>query len=159
MDGGCQVYIDADDPGAYVDLESVFVEINGNLVPFFIEDIAFLSPKKAVFHFEEIDTFEQAQALVSSPIFLPLSELPKLADGKFYYHDVIGFKVVDQTLGELGVVDQFFTEGVQDLLQMVYKETEILIPVVDAIVLRADLNAKILHVNLPEGLLDIYFEG
>ena len=41
---------------------------------------------------------------------------------------------------------------------MDYKGKEVLIPVIPEIVLEADKEAKILNVNLPEGLLEVYLE-
>jgi 16S rRNA processing protein RimM len=42
------------------------------------------------------------------------------------------------------------------VLAMRYKGQEVLLPVVDELVSHADMEAKQLFVNMPEGLLDIY---
>jgi 16S rRNA processing protein RimM len=44
----------------------------------------------------------------------------------------------------------------QDLISMEYKGAEVLIPVEDELILKADKTAQKLYVNLPEGLVDIY---
>ncbi len=153
--GEVQVLLDVDNPEEYSEMESVFVAHGDNLVPFFINRLR-LSGKGPVIKFEDIDTVEQANELRNKRLYLPLDLLPRLSEGQFYYHEIINFAVHDKTLGELGRVKEVFLNGHQDLIAMEYKGVEVLIPVSDEIVLNADRQNAILHVNLPEGLLDIY---
>lgn len=158
VSGDLIFHIDADYPEDYIDLDSVFVEIKGNLVPYFIEDFNLHKTDKAIVALEGIDTIEKAQALVGSALYLPEEALEELEEGQFYYHDIPGYTVVDNTLGALGEVVTVYTPGAQDLIAMSYNGFEVLIPVVDDIVIRADHEQKQIHVNLPEGLLDVYLE-
>src|SRR5205823_13735847 len=64
--------------------------------------------------------------------------------------------VIDEKEGALGVVENFYEFPQQDVLAMRYKGQEVLLPVVDELVSHADMEAKQLFVNMPEGLLDIY---
>jgi 16S rRNA processing protein RimM len=105
-----------------------------------------------------IDRIEEAEPLRGSQLYLPLAELPALEDDQFYFHDVIGFTVVDENLGELGTVENFYELPQQDMLAMRYQGQEVLIPVVDELVSHADHEKKQVHVNLPEGLLDVYLK-
>ncbi|MDX2305605.1 MAG: ribosome maturation factor RimM [Microscillaceae bacterium] len=157
LDGELFIQLDVDDPEDYQELESVFVEIKQNLVPYFIEYIDF-QDKKVVVRFEDIDSLEDAHTLVGCKLFLPLDNLPPLEDGQFYYHEVINFQIIDQTLGKLGIITNIYETGNQDLIAMLYQGREILIPLVDEFVLKINREEKILEVNLPEGLLDIYLE-
>jgi 16S rRNA processing protein RimM len=72
----------------------VFVECNKHLVPFFI-----IAPYKNDFlriRFEDMNTEEDADAIMGNDIYLPLKMLPKLTGNKFYFHEVIGFEVEDK---------------------------------------------------------------
>ena len=146
--------IDADNPLEYKEMESVFVELNKKLVPFFIDRIQ-LNGTKAIVKFEEIDTIDQAKGFKGSRLFLPLDVLPDLEDG-YYFHELIGFKVIDTNHGELGSISGVFDSGSQDLIAMQYQEKEVLIPLTDEVVLKVDKQAKTIHTSLPDGLLDIY---
>ena len=84
--------------------------------------------------------------------------MPELDKNQFYYHEIIDYKVVDKNLGELGTVQTVHSMQAQDLLVMDYKGKEVLIPVISEIVLNADKEAKVLNVNLPDGLLEVYLE-
>jgi 16S rRNA processing protein RimM len=157
LKGEVVLWLDVDFPEDYDELESLFLEIKGELVPFFIESYR-PSGNRAIVQFEDIDTFEKAEELVNLQAYLSIEELPELEDDQFYYHEIIGFKVVDKNLGELGTVQTVHSMQAQDLLVMDYKSREVLIPVIPEIVLEADKEAKILKVNLPDGLLEVYLE-
>lgn len=154
--GNLQCFIDADYPDAYQNLESVFVKIGDKLVPFFIESIR-IQGNKAVVSFEDISDIEAAEKLKGLELYLPDHMLPPMEEGSFYYHDIIGYTVIDRTTGELGIVENVYTQGIQDLISMRYKDREILIPVIDEIILKADAEEKKLHVDLPDGLIDVFF--
>jgi 16S rRNA processing protein RimM len=154
LKGELCVMLDVDDPAEYFDLEAFFVEIKDELVPFFLED-AFFHNKRMVVKLEDIDRLEDAEKLKGKKIYLPLSFLPELEEGDYYYHEIIGFEVVDGQKGKLGQVTRVFTEGPQDLLAFLYQGREVLVPVNDALIPKVDKNAKTVHVALPEGLLDL----
>lgn len=152
------LWLDVDYPEDYEDLESVFLDVKGELIPFFIEEYQ-LRGNRAIVRFEDVETFEQAEKMVNLQAFLPLEVLPSLeGNDQFYYHEIVGFQVIDTNLGELGLVQTIYSMQAQDLLVMSYKSKEVLIPINDDIVLTADKQAKTLTVALPEGLLDVYLE-
>ena len=157
LKGEVVLWLDVDFPEDYEDLESIFLDMKGELVPFFMDSYR-LSGNRAIVQFEDIDTFEKAEAMVNLEAFLPLEELPELENDQFYYHEIIGFQIKDKNLGDLGTVQIVYSMQAQDLLVMDYQGKEVLIPVIPEIVLEADKEAKILNVNLPDGLLEVYLE-
>ncbi|MBF9255242.1 16S rRNA processing protein RimM [Pontibacter sp. 172403-2] len=154
--GQVVAFFDVDYPEDYDDLESVFLEQQGRLIPFFIDSMEPQPKGRYIIRFEDIKTMEQAEALRGTSLYLPLDELPELEDDQFYFHDVIGYTVVDENHGRLGTVKEFYDLPQQQLMSMNYLDQEMLIPVMDEILLRADHEARELHVKLPEGLLEVY---
>ncbi|PRY16452.1 16S rRNA processing protein RimM [Pontibacter ummariensis] len=154
--GQVVAFFDVDYPEDYEELESVFLEQKGRLVPFFITSMTPIKESRFIITFEDVKTIEQAEALRGVSLYLPLDELPELEEDQFYFHEVIGYTVVDEHHGQLGTVKEFYDLPQQQLMAMDYMDQEMLIPVIDEIFLRADHEAKQLHVNLPEGLLDVY---
>lgn len=157
LKGEVVLWLDVDFPEDYEDLESILLEERGELVPYFMNSYR-LSGNRAIVKFEDIDTFEKAELMINLQAFLPLEDLPELDNNQFYYHEIIDYKVIDKNLGELGTVQTVHSMQAQDLLVMDYKGKEVLIPVISEIVLNADKVAKVLHVNLPDGLLEVYLE-
>jgi 16S rRNA processing protein RimM len=157
VSGEVSAVLDVDIPENYKKLESVFVEVNNRLIPFFIETIS-IGKNKAIIKFEDVDSGAQAEGLQSSALFLPLKSLPPLKEDQFYFHEVIGYQVIDQKLGELGPVQAIYNLPHQDLIAMDYKEKEVLIPILENIIRSVDKENHKLLVELPEGLLQVYLE-
>ncbi len=149
-------FFDVDYPEDYEELESVFLLISGKLVPFFIQTIDLQAKGRFLIKFEDTDTIEHAEKLKGISLYLPLESLPELEEDQFYYHDLIGYTIMDENLGKLGVVRELFELPHQDLMAMDYQGAEVLIPMQDEIILRADKATQTLYVNLPEGLVEVY---
>lgn len=154
-DGKLQLFLDVDDPAAYDGLQMVFVNIHQSPVPYFIES-SFLKNNKLTVKFQDVDDEERAQALVGKELYLPLSALPKLSGNKFYFHEVVGFQVWDETFGELGIVAEILDYPGQALMQVFHDGKEVLIPMNDPVIVKVDRAAKKLYINAPEGLIDMY---
>jgi 16S rRNA processing protein RimM len=156
--GNVVIFLDVDYPDEYEELDAVYVEIRGELVPYFISNFNLQKQGNAIVSFEDVDTIEKAQALVGSSLFLSLDDLEELDNESFYYHEIKGYTVIDETKGELGIVREVYSLNGQDLIAMDYLGHEVLIPTSEEIVLRADKENSKLIVNLPEGLLEVYLE-
>jgi len=154
--GELLVKLDTDDPGIYTEMESVFVEINKSLVPFFIESSSLHKSELLRIKFEDIDTEEDAEALLRSDLYLPLSFLPPLTGNQFYYHEVIGFNVIDAQFGKVGVIKNINDSTAQALFEIDNNGKEVLLPITDAIITSIDRNNKTISVNAPDGLIELY---
>ena len=156
LNGEVQIFLDVDDPREYDTLESVFVLKGQQLVPFFIESIA-VRGDKGIVAFEEMETVEAAKALKGASLYLPLENLPELEEDEFYYHDLIGFSLKDESGELIGEVQVVLDAGSQELLQVAHKSgEEVLIPLADELIVKVDKEAKVLTMQLPEGLLEVY---
>lgn len=154
--GNLVFFFDVDDIAYYHDLTAVFAELGGELVPLAISMINIKNSNTAYVQLEDVNTEEEAAALTGSELFLPLSYLPPLTGNKFYYHEIMGFEVMDTNSGKIGIVESVIDQGPQDILIIAFQGKEILLPVSDEILVKVDRTKKLLFVNSPEGLLDIY---
>lgn len=152
--GQLVLFLDVDNPDEYTELDSAFVEIKGQLVPHFFH-LDQMNGNKAVATFEDITT-EQANALVGHEMYLPLSLLPKLEGNQFYFHEVVGFKVVDSEYGDIGILEQVIEYPAQPLFQIMKNGTEVLIPVIDQVIDRVDRKLKTIFITAPKGLIELY---
>ncbi len=156
INGEVVFFLDVDSPADYEDLDTVLIEVRGELIPYFIESIS-INKNRAIVALEDIETVEQAERLLKCGLYLPLDNLEPIEDpDRFYYHEITGYRVVDAEAGELGTVTTVYAMPTQDLVAMHYQGQEILIPINSAIVQGVDRAAKKLNVTLPEGLLDVY---
>ena len=155
LKGEVTAFLDSDEPYAYREMESVFVEQQQRLIPFFIKQLK-VQGNKAVISFEGISSVEQANALKSAKLWLPLDVLPELEDEQFYFHEIIGYEVIDSVSGSIGKVKSVYDSGAQDLLAVESQEKEILIPIVDSIVTKVDKEKEQILVSVPQGLIELY---
>ncbi|MCK4287755.1 MAG: 16S rRNA processing protein RimM, partial [Bacteroidales bacterium] len=111
---------------------------------------------KAIIKLKDVLTPEIAEMFVNAEIFLPLDQLPKLTGNNFYYHDIIGYTIIDKTYGSIGKVEKVLDLPQQAILQIKYKNKEILVPITDEIIKIVDRNNKQIKIEAPEGLIEIY---
>jgi len=156
--GEVLIKLDTDEPESYSKMESVFVNYNNNLVPFFIEKSKLHKSDLLRVKFEDIDSEEDADDLMKAEIYLPLSLLPKLEGNQFYYHEVIGFTIIDTNFGKVGTIKAINDSTAQALFEIDREGVEILIPMNDEFVKTIDRPAKEVLVTTPEGLIDLYLK-
>ena len=157
--GEVLVKLDTDDPETYENMESVFVSLGNNLVPFFIDKCRLHKSNLLRIDFEEVKTESDADRIMGSKLYLPLAMLPKLSGNKFYFHEVIGFKVQDAEHGDIGTITGVNDTTSQALFEINKEGTEILIPVRDEIITKLHRDTNTIYVTTPEGLVDLYLDS
>ena len=154
--GELLVKLDTDEPELFTEMESVFIEIGKNLVPFFIESSQLHKSLLLRIKIEDIDDEAAADAMMKRDLYLPLSFLPTLEGNKFYFHEVINYKMIDTNHGEIGTITGINDMTTQALFVVDHKGDEILIPVNDHFIDRVDRENKTVTVTTPDGLIDLY---
>src|SRR5262245_18409592 len=98
LKGEVTISIEPDSQANWENLKSIFIEKKSHLIPYFVESIS-VRNDKAFLKLEDVDNPEHAALLKGGSIYLPKKTSPKLAQGEFYYEEVIGFAVIDSDLG------------------------------------------------------------
>ena len=135
------------------DVKSLFLEFNGNLVPYFIEKISGKGYKPFL-KFESVDSQTEASELKGCHLYLPKSFRPKLKRGQFYDDEVVGFSVEDETAGSLGIVIEVQGSGANRLLTINHNGKEILVPINSPFIKGVNKTEKRIRLVLPEGYLE-----
>lgn len=151
--------LDTDEPDLYENIDAVFMDLRGNLVPFFVEASQLHKSDLLRLKFEDVDNEADAEALIKSELYLPLDLLPKLEGDKFYYHEVIGFTITDSNFGTVGIIKAINDTTAQALFEIDRNGTEILIPMNDEFIVKVDKPNKTIEVETPEGLIELYLEN
>ena len=94
-----------------------------------------------------IDTREQALALKGSTVAVRREALPELEPGHYYLADLVGLTVVNENGELLGVVKRLFTNGAQDVMEVVAGAVTRLLPWVPTVVKKVDLAERTVHVE------------
>ena len=154
--GEVVIKLDTDEPELYKNMESVFVDLGGNLVPFFIKKSSLSRSTMLRVHFEDVNSEEESDFIMKAGIYLPLNLLPKLEGKQFYFHEIIGFHVIDEIHGDVGVLVYINDKAAQPMFEIENGDVEIFIPMIDDFIKNIDRENKQIHVKTPEGLIDLY---
>jgi len=152
--GDVNIYNDNDIPLVFSEIDFFYVEENNELIPYFADSIRPKKKKILLVKFEDVDSEEVALRILKRQVYLPNKFLPKIEDinpDKI----MVGFDVMDKTLGNVGIVDFVNDKTAQKLIIVKEGEKEFFIPFHDNFVLNIDLEKKILNVDVPEELMNI----
>ncbi len=144
---------------AFATLPCIFAEIDGELVPFFLEDYQIRDDHTVMVRFDDIVSDDQAKKLVSCDLYLPLEEIAGPDPSMRLDEQIAGYRVFDLEKGYIGTVQEYISLKNQDLLKVGDQGNEFLIPAVEAYILRVDNRSREIHMDLPEGLLDLNKAG
>jgi len=150
--------LDTDQPELYEHLNAIFIQVKNNFIPFFVESSQLHKSELLRIKFEDVDNEGDADALLKSELYLPLEFLPKLEGNKFYFHEVINFKIIDKNFGEVGTIKAINDSTAQSLFEIDRNGIEILIPMNDEFIIEVDRDNKSITVETPPGLIELYIE-
>ena len=153
--GNVIIHLDTDEPELYDTLEAVYIEQDATLIPFFFETSQPYQGTKLLVKFEDVED-EDVDRLINRSLYLPLKSLPKLTGTDFYYHEVIGFTIYDQSNTEVGTIKAVNDSAAQAYFEVEAQGKQILIPMIDEWILEVNREEKAMLINIPDGLLEIY---
>jgi 16S rRNA processing protein RimM len=137
------------------DLETVFIEAKKDeMLPYFIENTRIKNEEELFIKFEGIDTKEAAFKLMQKKLWLTQDDFNKYA-AKSAPIALLGFHIINEG-NDLGEILEVIEQPHQVLCRIEVNGKEALIPVHEDFLLKIDKKKKQVHVELPEGLLDIY---
>jgi len=147
--------LDTDEPDIYQNLDTVFLDLGEKLLPFFIEKILLQKSNQLRIRFEDVNNETDADAILKSDVYLPLTLLPELTGDQFYFHEVIGFILEDIKYGKVGIINSVNDQTAQTLFVIKKGESEILIPMINDFIKKIDRENKKVIVDTPEGLIEM----
>ena len=153
--GEVLIKLDTDDPETYLSLQSFLLEDESRLIPSFTTKVQLHKSQLLRVSVEGVKSEKQADLMIGKSVYLPLDQLPKLDEDQFYFHEIIGFEVIDSLQGQIGTITGVNDRSSQVLLEVEYNYRQILIPLVDELIQQLDKQKKQLYLSIPEGLLDL----
>ena len=116
---------------------------------------ALVHGKKLIIGFNGYDDINQVLHLVGHEIYAAREQLPELAEGEYYWYDLLGLRVETDKGEFLGELTDIIATGSNDVYVVKDGGREFLIPALEDIVLDVNIAAGIMKVSPPEGLLDL----
>ncbi len=103
---------------------------------------------------DEVHDRTAAEGLRGATVLVRAADLPLLADGEYYHHEVIGFTVETLDGTVVGTITGILHNGLHDVWELRDGERERLIPVIADVVRAIDRSARRVHIDPLPGLLD-----
>jgi 16S rRNA processing protein RimM len=135
-----------------VEADYLVLSIDGIFVAFFLEEYRFRGEHSALLKFQNIDSIEDAQEISGAEVFFPYSLTPEDDDADYTWSYFEGFHVHDEKAGDLGSIVRVDESTENVLFEL---ESGHLLPAVEAFITDIDHEGRTIHMNLPEGLLEI----
>ena len=142
-----------DDIAKFNDLETIYISVKKELKEFKIEQVRF-SKNMVFLKLEGIDTIEGAEKYRNLYLKIKRDKDEKLDKDTYYIVDILGCKVYTDEQKELGIVDDVFETGSNDVY-VVKDETgkQVLLPAIKEVIKNIDIENKTIIVHLLEGLI------
>lgn len=136
-------------------MESVFLKINGILVPFFVEEFSESNFPFYILKFENIDSDNSALKLAGSDVYILDIHFTQETSKQIKLKDFIAFFLKDQHDHLIGkIVDLLEVPG-NSLFVVDFNGREILIPVQLELIINIIMEDKIIKMSIPDGITDV----
>ncbi|MFN3939820.1 MAG: ribosome maturation factor RimM, partial [Chitinophagales bacterium] len=133
--------------------EALFFLIQEKYVPYFIEEIDYLQDGNALVLLEELHAKEVAGKLARHKIYGPAGYI--LEENPVVELPYLGYTIIDLHAGLLGEITGVTDMAEYFLVQINQDGKELLIALHSDIITKMDTTKKILHIQAPEGFLDM----
>ena len=145
-----------DDVFDRVDADYLVLDIDGILVPFYLEEYRFKNDDNVLVKFEDIDTQEQVRAYTGCEVYFP-RHLSDSDEENMSWAEIIGFQLVDVVSGRVvGTIDHVDDSTLNLLFEITSPEGEaLLIPANNDLIEEVDIEKKMIRMAIPEGLLEL----
>ena len=136
--------------------KTIFIDIDGLLSPLSVEKFSKHKTLLLRLRLADIDSELKALPLIKKNIYVATQDLPRSKKKKFYFNEIIGFKIKDQKIGIVGKITKIDSQTPQTIaLVENEKKKEIIIPLVDGFIRKIDKPNKEIIVNLPDGITEL----
>lgn len=145
-----------DDVFDRVEAEYLILQLDGILVPFFLEEYRFRGDASAILKFCDIDTQEEASGLTGSPVFFPRNHHAG-DEETLSKAELVGFRIVDSySEEEIGVISAIDDSTPNILFNVTAEDGKtLLIPASPDLIEAFSRETRELKMNLPEGILNL----
>ncbi|MDO4171642.1 MAG: ribosome maturation factor RimM [Prevotellaceae bacterium] len=143
----------SDDVFDRVDAEYLVLELDGIMVPFFMEEYRFKTDETVLVKFEGVDTQERARELTGTEVYFPRELADEADDGELSYAQLVGYTLKDNADGiAVGVIAAVDEQTMNIMFELADGR---LLPASEELIVSIDTEEKVITMIIPEGILDL----
>lgn len=142
-----------DDVFDRVEAEYLFLELDGIMVPFFMEEYRFKSDETALVKFDGVDTQERARELTGTEVFFPRELAEDDDSDELSYAQLVGYMLINNAdgkeVGEIAFIDE-------QTMNIMFELTDgRLIPASEELITDINTQGRTITLDIPDGILDL----
>ena len=138
-----------------VECPYLICEVEGILVPFFMEEYRFKTDSSALVKFEDINSAEQAMQLIGSEVYFENKYIEEGDADEVSLNYFIGFTIKDTDGATIGTITGIDDQTENWIFHVETANADVLIPAHEDFIIEINHKDKIIEMDLPEGLLDL----
>jgi 16S rRNA processing protein RimM len=153
--GDIKIYNDNDIILDFNTVKYFLIEKNNSLVPFIITKARRIKKNIILVKLKEINSEEEAFSILRKKIYLPTDFLPNIDKKKVFKKELIGFRVRDVNIGELGKISYINSRTPQELIYVSKDGKEFCFPMHKNFIININSTKKIMEVTIPEDIINL----
>ena len=133
----------------------LFIDIDGQRIPFFMEALDLVSAEQAIVKVEFINSVEEARKVCGRDVYIDAFKTENADSSSEKNNPLIAYRVFDLKLGEIGVLTDYIPNEMNPVWVIENRGREIMIPATEDFIQKIDHKNHLLHLELPEGITEL----
>ena len=134
-------------------MESLFLLIDGILVPFFIQEIYNTGSNTYILKLEDINNKNDANKLLGKHVYVPKDLLTPQEERESFLENLIGYEIFSELNRKAGIIREILPIPGNLIFVADFEGKEIMIPANLELVIEVNKNEKFICMKIPPGLL------
>jgi 16S rRNA processing protein RimM len=152
--GDIKINISSFNLNTFPDIDHLFMELDGSFIPFSINEIKSFSKNVLIVKLKEINSEKEVDEFIHKNIYVDFTKIESKKDSGFFYNDLINFNVFRDSQ-KIGTIENINSNLPQPVFEIRYSSRLVLIPIHEDLIKEIDRENNIIHLDIPNGLLEI----
>lgn len=133
-------------------LESIFLIMDGILVPFFIEEIEEFSSSSYLMKIDEVNSNDEAVLFIGKDVYVPKEKFENVETSNLNTNSFLGYELQSNSNEKFGIIEDFREIPGNPIFNVKYENCEIMVPANEELILEINHKDKIITMVIPDGL-------
>ena len=152
--GDIKISVSSNNLDTFPDLKYLFIDLDGCLIPFKIDNVRSFSKNVLIVKLKEIMSEDEVNDIIHKNIYVDSTEMAYNIDSGFFYNDLINFDVITDSK-KIGRIENINSKLPQPVFEIMYDSRIVLIPIHEDFIRKIDKVNNIIYLDFPDGLLEI----
>lgn len=133
-------------------LESIFLFMDGILVPFFIDEIEEFSSSSYLMKIDEVNSNDEAVLFIGKDVYVPKEKFENVETSNLNTNSLLGYELQSNSNKKFGIIEDIREIPGNPIFSVKYENYEIMVPANEELILEINHKDKIITMIIPDGL-------